>query len=104
MRTGAQVRSNDTVMLTAFSPYVYSASGASVVAIDNKIEQAMVSKIQVVISERISGSSLSISVQLRCVLVRLQHPFGWVRLRPSSEREVFLSQTRKPGLLFLLAQ
>ncbi|KAK2538569.1 hypothetical protein Q9233_002429 [Columba guinea] len=28
-------------MLTTFSPYVYSASGASVVAIDNKIEQAM---------------------------------------------------------------
>jgi len=31
-------------MLTKFSPCVYSASGASVVAIDNKIEQAMVSK------------------------------------------------------------
>lgn len=31
-------------MLTKCSPYIYSASGASVVAIDNKIEQAMVSK------------------------------------------------------------
>lgn len=88
-------------MLTKFSPYVYSASGASVVAIDNKIEQAMVSKIQVVISERISGSSLSISFQLCCVFVSLQHPFSWGRLRPSFEKEVFLYQRwddHRPGV------
>lgn len=55
------------VMLTKFSVCIYSASGASVVAIDNKIEQAMVSKeTQAIISNRFSSLSLSISFQLFC--------------------------------------
>lgn len=42
---GCTVYLSATITLTEFSHCVYSASGASVVAIDNKIEQAMVSKI-----------------------------------------------------------
>lgn len=42
---GALFHLSDTITLNEFSHCIYSASGASVVAIDNKIEQAMVSKI-----------------------------------------------------------
>lgn len=49
--------------LTKFSAYICSASGASVVAIDNKIEQAMVSTAP--------GSWLSAHSQLCCLSVCL---------------------------------